>query len=102
MCVKSPCISNTPLHVRLIRTDHFAGTNTLFFNTLEALFSYMVPQVPSEIMDPFLCQSISIRKSTKILYFAYSYYSLSYTFFLASIHCLSKSFFYKEAIFDHL
>jgi hypothetical protein len=32
--------------------------------------------------------------------FAYSCYSSSFTSFLASIHCLSKPFSYKEAILD--
>ena len=53
-------------------------------------------------MDPSLRQSISIHKSTKLIDFAYSCYSSSFTFFLAFIHCLSEPFFYKEEILDPL
>jgi hypothetical protein len=53
-------------------------------------------------MDPPLCQSTHIRKSTKLLDFAYSCYSSSFTFFLASIHYLSEPSSYKETILDHL
>jgi hypothetical protein len=50
-------------------------------------------------MDLPLRQSIHICKSTKLLNFVYSCYSLLFTSFLASIHCLSKPSSYKETIF---
>ena len=53
-------------------------------------------------MDPSLCQSICICKSTKLPYFAYSCYSSSFTFFLAYIHCLSEPSSYKKVIIDPL
>jgi hypothetical protein len=53
-------------------------------------------------VDPSLRQSISIHKSTKLIDFAYSCYSSSFTFFLAFIHCLSEPSFYKEEILDPL
>ena len=53
-------------------------------------------------MDPPLRQSIQILKSTKLLDFAYSCYSSSFTSFLAYIHCLSEPSSYKEAIIDPL
>jgi len=84
----------------VIRTDHFVGTNTLLFSTPEALFSFITLQAPSEIVDPPLYQSISIHKSTKLPYFVYSCYFSSFTFFLASIHCLSKLSSYKEIILN--
>jgi hypothetical protein len=49
----------------------------------------MVPPASFDIVDLPLHQSIRIRKSTKLPDFAYSCYSLSFTSFLASIHCLS-------------
>jgi hypothetical protein len=51
-------------------------------------------------VDPPLCQSIRIRKSIKLLDFAYCCYSSSFTSFLASIHCLFEPSSYKEAILD--
>jgi len=84
----------------VIRTDHSVGTDTLLSSTHKALFSFIALQAPSEIVDPPLCQFISIRKSIKLPYFIYSCYSSSFTFFLASIHCLSKLFFYKEVILN--
>ena len=63
---QTPITSNTPSHVlpmlplhytRWIRTDHSAGTNTLLFGTPKAPSSPMVPQAPSEIVDPLLRQS---------------------------------------------
>jgi hypothetical protein len=53
-------------------------------------------------VDPPLHQSIHIRKSTKLLDFAYSCYSSSFTSFLASSHCLFEPSSYKEAILDPL
>jgi hypothetical protein len=53
-------------------------------------------------VDPSLCQSIHIRKSIKLLDFAYSCYFSSLTSFLASIHCLFDPYSYKEAILDPL
>jgi hypothetical protein len=71
-------------------------------DTPEALFSSTAPQASSEIVDPSLRQSIRICKSTKLLDFAYSCYSSSFTFVLASIHCIFKLSSYKEAILDPL
>jgi hypothetical protein len=51
-------------------------------------------------MDLSLCQSIRIRNSTKLPDFVCSCYSSSFTFFLASIHCLSEPSSYKEIIID--
>ena len=102
-----PSTSNTPSHVlpmlplhytRWIRTDHSAGTNTLLFGTPKAPSSPMVHQAPSEIVDPPQRQSIRIRKSTKLLDFAYYCYYSSFTSFLGSIHCLFEPFSYKEVI----
>jgi hypothetical protein len=76
-----PSTSNTPPHVRSIHTDHSVGTDILFSDILEALFSSTVPQALSETVDLPLCQSISIRKSIKLSYFAYSCYSSSFTLF---------------------
>jgi hypothetical protein len=53
-------------------------------------------------VDPSLCQSTHIRKSIKLPDFTYSFYSSSFTFLLAFIHCLSKLSFYKKAIADLL
>jgi hypothetical protein len=53
-------------------------------------------------VDPPLRQSIRIRKSTKLLDFAYFCYSSSFTSVLASIHCLFKPSSYKETIIDPL
>jgi len=53
-------------------------------------------------MDLSLCQSIRIRKSTKLPDFVCSCCSSSFTLFLTSIHCLSESSSYKEKIIDHL
>ena len=53
-------------------------------------------------MDPPLRQSIRIYKSIKLPNFAYSYYSLSFTSFLASIHCFSEPSSYKKTILDPL
>jgi hypothetical protein len=60
----------------------------------------MVFQASSEIVDSPLHQSTRIRKSTKLPYFAYFYYSSYFTSFLVFVHCLSELFSYKEAIFD--
>lgn len=73
-------------------TDHSACTDTLLSGIPEAPSSPMVPQAPSETVDPPLRQSIRIRKSTKLPDFAYSCYSSSFTSFLASIHCLGALF----------
>ena len=81
-------------------TSSQAGTDTLLSGTPEAPSSSIVPQASSEIVDPPLHQSISIRKSTKLPNFTYSCYSSSFTSFLTSIHCLSEPFSYKEAILD--
>jgi len=94
--------SHTSPHVRPICTHNSAGIDTLLSNTPEAPFSFTAPQTSSEIVDPPLRQSIHIRKSTKLLDFTYSCYSSSFTFFLASIHCLFEPFFYKEIILDLL
>jgi hypothetical protein len=51
-------------------------------------------------MDPPLRQSICIHKSTKLPDFAYSYYSSSFSSFIASIHCLSGPSSYKKIILD--
>jgi hypothetical protein len=94
--------SDTSPHVRSICTHNSAGTGTLLSGTLEAPFSFTAPQASYEIMDPPPRQSIRIRKSTKLPNFAYSCYSSSFTFFLASIHCLFEPSSYKEAILDPL
>jgi len=83
--------NDTSPHVRSICTHNSAGTGTLLSGTLEAPFSFTVPQASSEIVDPPLRQSIRNHKSTKLLDFAYSYYSSSFTSFLTSIHCLFLS-----------
>ena len=97
-----PSTSNPPFHIltllplhltRPIRTNHYAGTDTLLSGTPETLFSSMVLQALFDIVDPPLRQSICIRKSIKLLDFFYCYYSLSFTSFLAFIHYLSKPFF---------
>ena len=49
-------------------------------------------------MDSPLRQSTRIHKSTKLPDFFYSYYSSSFTSFLASIHCLFEPSSYKEVI----
>ena len=97
-----PSTSDTLSHVRPIYTHYPAGTDTLLSSTPEAPFSSIAPQASSEIVGPPLRRSICIRKSTKLPDFVYSCYSTSFTSFLASIHCLSKPFFYKEAILDSL
>jgi len=94
-----PSTSNTPPYVWSIHIDHSVGTDTLFSDTLEALFFSTVLQALSETVDLPLCQSISIHKSIKLSYFVYSCYSSSFTLFLAFIHYLSKPSSYKEAIF---
>jgi hypothetical protein len=95
-----PSTLDTPSHVRPIYTNHYAGTDTLFSSTPEAPFSSTTPQASSKIVDPPLRQSIYICTSIKLLEFAYSYYSSSFTSFLASIHCLSEPSSYKKAILD--
>jgi len=97
-----PSTSNTPFHVRTICTHHSAGTDTLLSGTPEAPFSSTTPQASSEIVDSPLRQSTRIHKSTKLPDFFYSYYSSSFTSFLASIHCLFEPSSYKEAILDPL
>jgi len=97
-----PSTSNTISHVQPICTHHPTSTNTLLSSTPEAQFSSTAPQASSEIVDPRLCQSICICKSTKLLDFAYSCYSSSFTSFLAFIHCLSEPSSYKEAIIHPL
>jgi len=84
-----PSTSDISPHVQPIHINHSAGTDTLLSNTHEAPFPYMVPLASSEIVDLPLHQSIRIRKSTKLPNFSYSCYYLSFTSFLASIHCLS-------------
>jgi len=91
--------SDTPSYIQPIYTHHSVGTNTLLFDIPKAPFSSTVPQTSFDTMDSPLHQSIRIRKSTKLPDFAYSCYSSSFTFFLASIHYLSESFSYKETIF---
>ena len=90
--------SNTSSHNRPIRIDHSAGIDTLLSRTSEALISSIVPQAPFEIVDPPLHQSIRICKSTKLLDFAYSCYSSSFTSFLTSLYCLYEPSSYKETI----
>jgi hypothetical protein len=80
--------NDTSPHVRSICTRNSAGTGTLLSSIPEVSFSSTAPQASSEIVDPPPRQSIHIRKSTKLSDFAYSCYSSSFTFFLASIHCL--------------
>jgi len=89
-----PSTSNISFHVRLICTHHSADTDILLSGTPKAPFSFTTPQASSEIVDPPLHQTTRIHKSTKLLDFAYSCYSSSFTSFLASIHCLSKPFFF--------
>jgi hypothetical protein len=92
--------NDTSPHVRSICTHNSAGTGTLLSGTPEAPFSSTAPQASYEIVDPPPHQSIRIRKSTKLLDFAYSCYSSSFTSFLAFIHCLFEPSSYKEAILD--
>jgi len=87
-----PSTLDTLSHVQPICTNHCAGTDTLFLST--------TPQASSKIVDPPLCQSICFCISIKLLEFAYSCYSSSFTSFLASVHCLSKPSSYKKAILD--
>jgi hypothetical protein len=94
--------NDTSPYVRSICTQNSAGTGTLLSGTPEALFSFTAPQASSEIVDPPPCQYIRNRKSIKLLDFAYSCYSSSFTSFLASIHCLFEPSSYKEAILDLL
>jgi len=94
--------NDTSPHVRSICTHNSTGTGTLLSSTPEAPFSSTAPQASSEIVDPPPCQSIRIRKSTKLPDFAYSCYSSSFTSFLAFIHCLFEPSSYKEAILDPL
>jgi len=94
--------NDTSPYVRSICTHNSAGTGTLLSGTPKASFSSTTPQASSEIVDPPLRQSIRIHKSTKLPDFAYSCYSSSFTFFLASIHCFFEPSSYKEAIFDPL
>ena len=102
-----PSTSNTPSHVlppfplhhtQRVASNSSAGTNTLLSRTLETLSSPMVPQAPSEIVDPPLCRSTHLCKSTKSPDFSYCCYSSSFTSFLASIHYFSKPSSYKETI----
>jgi len=58
-----PSTSNNSSHVQPIRTDHSAGTDILLSDTFKAHFSFIVPQALFKVMDPYLCQSICIRKS---------------------------------------
>jgi len=94
--------SQTSPHALPICTHNSAGTDTLLSGTLEASFSFTAPQASSEIVDPPLHQSILIHKFIKLPDFAYSCYSSSFTFALASIYCLFEPFSYKEAILDSL
>jgi hypothetical protein len=94
--------SQTSPHVLPICTHNSVGTDTLLSGIFEAPFSSTAPKASSEIMDPPLRQSIRIRKSIKLQDFAYSCYSSSFTFVLASIDCLFEPFSYKEAILDLL
>ena len=106
-----PSNSDIPFHVlpllplyytQHIRIDNSAGTDTLLSGILEAPCSPMVPQVPSKIVDAPISQSIHTRNSTRLPYFAYSCYSLSFTSFLTSIHYLSELSSYQEEILDSL
>ena len=92
--------SNTSPHVRPIHTDHSEGSDTLLSSILEASFSSTIPLALFKIVNLPLCQSICIRKSTKLPNFVYFCCSSSFTLFLALIHCLSRSSSYKEALFD--
>jgi hypothetical protein len=97
-----PSTSNTPPRVRPVCIYHFTGTDTLLSGRPEAPFSSTLPQTSYETVDPPLYQSICIRKSIKLLVFAYSCYYSSFTSCIASIHCLSKPSFYKKIIFYSL
>jgi hypothetical protein len=91
-----PSTLDTLSHVQPICTHHSVGTDTLLSRTPEAPFSSAVPQTLFEIVDPPLRQSIHNYKSIELPDFDYSCYSSSFTFFLASIYCLSKHSSYKE------
>ena len=104
-----PSTSDTPSHVlpcfplhqtQRVVTNGSVSTDTLLSKTHEALSSHMVPQAPSEIVDPPLRRSTCVCKSIKSPNFAYSCYSSSFTSFLASIYCFSKPSYYKETILD--
>jgi hypothetical protein len=94
--------NDTSPYVRTICIHNSVGTSTLLSSTPEASFSSTALQASFEIMDPPLRQSIHICKSIKLPDFAYSCYSSSFTFFLASIHCLFEPSSYKKAILDPL
>ena len=94
-------VLSPPLHhIQRVITNSSIGTNTFLSRTPEAPSSPMVPQAPSEIVDPPLCRSTRVCKSKKSSDFAYSCYSSSFTSFLASMHCFSEHSSYKEAILD--
>jgi len=97
-----PSTSDTPPHVRPICIYHSTSTDPLLFGTPETPFSSTLPQTSSETVDPPLHQSTCIRKSIKLLIFAYSCYYSSFTSCLASIHYLSKPSSYKKIIFYSL
>ena len=83
-----PSTSDTPSHVlppfplhhtQRVVTNSSTGTDTLLSRTPEAPSSPMVPQAPSEIVNPPLRQSKHVCKSTKSPGFASSCYSSSFT-----------------------
>jgi hypothetical protein len=61
-----PSTSNTPPHVRPIRTNHSTSIDTLLSSTSKATFTFIVPPTSSKIVNLPLCQSIRIHKSTKL------------------------------------
>ena len=109
MSSQVPSTSNTlshvlppfPLHhTQCVVTNSSIGTNALLSRTPKALSSPMVPQAPSEIVDPPLRQATCFYKSIKSPDFAHYCYFSSFTSFLAFIHCFSEPSSYKEAILD--
>jgi len=92
-----PSTSNTPPHVRPIRTNHSTSIDTLLPSTSKATFTSIVPPTSSKIVNLPLSQSIRIHKSTKLPDFAYS---SSFNSFLTSIYYLIEPSSYKEAILD--
>ena len=96
-----PSATYTPSHhIQRVVTNSSACTDTLLFGTPKAPSSPIVPQASSEIVDPPLRRSTHVCKSIKSPYFDNSCYSSSFTSCLASIHCFSEPFSYKEAILD--
>ena len=84
--------SDTHLHVHPICTHNSESIDTLLSSTPESSFSSTTSQALYEIVDPPLCQSTRIHKSTKPLDFTYSCYSSSFTSlftFFFSLYSLS-------------